>query len=228
MKSALEEEQEELRRKVSESHSDLLELRDAHAKLRTANEKLRRDREKLEKERDIQIKKELEQRRLAAEQKRMLDELVAGATNQGNPDVQIYVQNMKSLQSETEAVNHDSTAKEKRRSGFRRAASTEGSDSYASDSISISSSAYGKEHYGVAGGVGRTAQKYTSHGALSTLTLPSSGRSSRSLVSDGGSKARGKSVDKVKMPQGNLYRKSLSLEQTVSMPDEQVRAEILE
>lgn len=32
--------------------SDLLELRDAHAKLRTTNEKLRRDKEKLDKERE--------------------------------------------------------------------------------------------------------------------------------------------------------------------------------
>lgn len=32
--------------------SDLLELRDAHAKLRTTNEKLRRDKERFEKERE--------------------------------------------------------------------------------------------------------------------------------------------------------------------------------
>lgn len=36
----------------SQLQSDLLELRDAHAKLRTTNEKLRRDKERFEKERE--------------------------------------------------------------------------------------------------------------------------------------------------------------------------------
>jgi chromosome segregation ATPase len=52
IKKATEEELEEGRRKISELQSDLLELRDAHAKLRTANEKLRRDRDRYERERD--------------------------------------------------------------------------------------------------------------------------------------------------------------------------------
>lgn len=52
VKKATEEELEEGRRKISELQSDLLELRDAHAKLRTANEKLRRDRDRFERERE--------------------------------------------------------------------------------------------------------------------------------------------------------------------------------
>ncbi|KAK5639511.1 hypothetical protein RI129_012003 [Pyrocoelia pectoralis] len=52
VKKALEEDQEESRRKLSELQCDLLELRDAHAKLRTTNEKLRREKERHEKERE--------------------------------------------------------------------------------------------------------------------------------------------------------------------------------
>ncbi|XP_026676761.1 LOW QUALITY PROTEIN: COP1-interactive protein 1-like [Diaphorina citri] len=47
MKKTTEEEQEECRRKLTEMQCDLLELRDAHAKLRTTNEKLRREKEKV-------------------------------------------------------------------------------------------------------------------------------------------------------------------------------------
>lgn len=61
IKKATEEELEEGRRKVQELQSDLLELRDAHAKLRTANEKLRRDRDRYERERETGIKRRLEQ-----------------------------------------------------------------------------------------------------------------------------------------------------------------------
>lgn len=50
IKKTTEEELDEGRRKISELQSDLLELRDVHAKLRTANEKLRRDRDRYEKE----------------------------------------------------------------------------------------------------------------------------------------------------------------------------------
>lgn len=50
IKKSTEEENEEGRRKISELQSDLLELRDAHAKMRTANEKLRRDRDRHERE----------------------------------------------------------------------------------------------------------------------------------------------------------------------------------
>jgi chromosome segregation ATPase len=61
VKKATEEELEEGRRKISELQSDLLELRDAHAKLRTANEKLRRDRDRYERERESGSKRRLEQ-----------------------------------------------------------------------------------------------------------------------------------------------------------------------
>ncbi|CAO1349833.1 unnamed protein product [Diamesa tonsa] len=61
IKKATEEELEEGRRKISELQSDLLELRDAHAKLRTANEKLRRDRDRYERERESGTKRRLEQ-----------------------------------------------------------------------------------------------------------------------------------------------------------------------
>lgn len=47
-----EEDIEEGRKKVAELQCDLLELRDAHAKLRTSNEKLRLERERYERERD--------------------------------------------------------------------------------------------------------------------------------------------------------------------------------
>lgn len=57
IKKQTEEELEEGRRKISELQSDLLELRDVHAKLRTANEKLRRDRDRYEKERDAALKR---------------------------------------------------------------------------------------------------------------------------------------------------------------------------
>lgn len=61
VKKTTEEELDEGRRKISELQSDLLELRDAHAKLRTANEKLRRDRDRYERERDSVAKRRLEQ-----------------------------------------------------------------------------------------------------------------------------------------------------------------------
>lgn len=61
LKKATEEEMDEGRKKISELQCDLLELRDAHAKLRTANEKLRRERERYEKERESVSKKRLEQ-----------------------------------------------------------------------------------------------------------------------------------------------------------------------
>ena len=61
IKKTTEEEMEEGRRKISELQSDLLELRDAHAKLRTANEKLRRDRDRYERERESGSKRRLEQ-----------------------------------------------------------------------------------------------------------------------------------------------------------------------
>nr|XP_040235446.2 myosin heavy chain, non-muscle [Anopheles coluzzii]XP_040235447.2 myosin heavy chain, non-muscle [Anopheles coluzzii] len=60
IKKTTEEEIEEGRRKVTELQSDLLELRDAHAKLRTANEKLRRDRDRYERERQDATRKRLE------------------------------------------------------------------------------------------------------------------------------------------------------------------------
>ncbi|XP_021702065.1 myosin-2 heavy chain isoform X2 [Aedes aegypti] len=60
IKKTTEEEIEEGRRKVTELQSDLLELRDAHAKLRTANEKLRRDRERSERERESATRRRLE------------------------------------------------------------------------------------------------------------------------------------------------------------------------
>ncbi|XP_058122187.1 myosin-2 heavy chain [Anopheles ziemanni] len=60
IKKTTEEEIEEGRRKVTELQSDLLELRDAHAKLRTANEKLRRDRDRFEKERESATRRRIE------------------------------------------------------------------------------------------------------------------------------------------------------------------------
>ncbi|KAK9505733.1 hypothetical protein O3M35_009721 [Rhynocoris fuscipes] len=53
LKKTNEEEQEEIRKKVTEMQCDLLELRDAHAKLRTTNEKLRREKDKNDREREL-------------------------------------------------------------------------------------------------------------------------------------------------------------------------------
>ncbi|XP_063928274.1 centrosomal protein of 290 kDa isoform X5 [Zophobas morio] len=51
-KKSSEEDQDENKKKITELQCDLLELRDAHAKLRTTNEKLRREKERYEKERE--------------------------------------------------------------------------------------------------------------------------------------------------------------------------------
>uniref|UniRef100_A0A1B0GKL6 Putative myosin-11 n=1 Tax=Lutzomyia longipalpis TaxID=7200 RepID=A0A1B0GKL6_LUTLO len=61
LKRNTEDEMEEGRKKISDLQCDLLELRDAHAKLRTANEKLRRERDRFERERESASKRRLEQ-----------------------------------------------------------------------------------------------------------------------------------------------------------------------
>ncbi|KAF6213538.1 hypothetical protein GE061_011258 [Apolygus lucorum] len=53
LKKAGDDENDEIRKKLSEMQCDLLELRDAHAKLRTTCEKLRREKDKLDRERDL-------------------------------------------------------------------------------------------------------------------------------------------------------------------------------
>ncbi|GAB0098805.1 putative leucine-rich repeat-containing protein DDB_G0290503 isoform X1 [Sergentomyia squamirostris] len=60
LKRNTEDENEEGRKKISELQCDLLELRDAHAKLRTANEKLRRERDRYERERENEKKRRME------------------------------------------------------------------------------------------------------------------------------------------------------------------------
>ncbi|XP_055594715.1 myosin-2 heavy chain [Uranotaenia lowii] len=83
IKKTTEEEIEEGRRKVTELQSDLLELRDAHAKLRTANEKLRRDRERYEREGGTRRRLEAEGERRISIVLQSIDELVRIA-----PDIQ--------------------------------------------------------------------------------------------------------------------------------------------
>ncbi|XP_058061394.1 uncharacterized protein LOC131211792 isoform X2 [Anopheles bellator] len=85
IKKTTEEEIDEGRRKVTELQSDLLELRDAHAKLRTANEKLRRDRDRYEKERENATRRRIEAEgdRRVATLLQTVDELV-----QLTPEVQ--------------------------------------------------------------------------------------------------------------------------------------------
>ncbi|XP_063703120.1 titin homolog isoform X2 [Culicoides brevitarsis] len=78
-----EEELEDGRKKISELQSDLLELRDVHAKLRTANEKLRRDRDRYEKE-ALKRKLEHDGERKVGALLQTVDELVKIA-----PDIQI-------------------------------------------------------------------------------------------------------------------------------------------
>lgn len=52
LKKIYDEEKDESKKKLEEVQTDLLELRDAHAKLRTSNEKLRREKERNERERE--------------------------------------------------------------------------------------------------------------------------------------------------------------------------------
>lgn len=131
----MEEEQEEIKRKVGESQCDLLELRDAHAKLRTANEKLRKDREKLETARELQIKKELESRKVRLEREKMLDQLMSRVkllnptSSNSNlaqqppklsfAEVLHFLQNIKSLTEPEDLTN----PREQRRSHFKKASS---------------------------------------------------------------------------------------------------------
>jgi len=227
---------------VSESQCDLLELRDAHAKLRTANEKLRRDREKLEKDKETQLRKEIDGRSVVLERERILDDLInrlspmsmssqpqqlGAKLNLG--EILLVLKNMKGLKEPTDP----GIPKDKKRSVFRRTASAE-TESSPAENLTVSSSAYGKEHYGLSGSVSRAAVKYSGSSSSSTLTLPASSRTSRGVSQDpaeAGSRIRGKSVDKARIqaappsitPSSSLFRKSLSLEQNVSMPDEQVR-----
>jgi hypothetical protein len=131
----MEEEQEDIKRKLGECQCDLLELRDAHAKLRTANEKLRKDREKLETHRESQIKKELEMRKVKMEREKILDQLISRvaalnptASNsnlaQQAPKLNLaeilhFLQNMKALAEPEDLTN----PREKRRSHFKKASS---------------------------------------------------------------------------------------------------------
>jgi hypothetical protein len=87
---------------------------------------------------------------------------------------------------------------------------------------SMPGGSYGlSDNYGAAG---RSQMAYLGSSSSSTLTLPSRARGAsmepsskyRSNASDSGSSAA------TLNPRGSLYRKALSLEQTVSMPDEQV------
>lgn len=95
---------------------------------------------------------------------------------------------------------------------------------------SMPGGSYGlSDNYGAAG---RSQRQYVGSSSSSTLTLPSrartpgpsmpssngSGRGIRSNASDSG----GSSSAAMLNPRGSLYRKALSLEQTMSMPDEQV------
>ncbi|CAG7659356.1 unnamed protein product [Allacma fusca] len=212
LKGTMEEDQEELRRKIGETQGDLLELRDAHAKLRTANEKLRRDREKLEKERDVTMKKEIEIRRINTEREKLVEDLMAKImTSQGSnataAETIRYLQSIKGLKLPEEPTNY----KDRKRSNFRRAASVgENEERQSQESLKSSVSAYGQEHYG-----GRNMRYNTNNS--STLTLPSRGRTPVGSTRNVSLDVPGSQYN----PTGSLYRKSLSLEQTVAMPDEQ-------
>ncbi|XP_059616735.1 myosin heavy chain, striated muscle [Phlebotomus argentipes] len=90
LKKNTEDEMEEGRKKISDLQCDLLELRDAHAKLRTANEKLRRERDRYERERENVSKRRLEQdgEKKVGALLQTVDELVKIA-----PDLQIVSSN---------------------------------------------------------------------------------------------------------------------------------------
>ncbi|XP_055710579.1 myosin-10 isoform X2 [Phlebotomus papatasi] len=90
LKRNTEDEMEDGRKKISELQCDLLELRDAHAKLRTANEKLRRERDRYERERENTSKRRMEQdgEKKVGALLQTVDELVKIA-----PDLQIVSSN---------------------------------------------------------------------------------------------------------------------------------------
>lgn len=67
----------DIRKKVTELQSDLLELRDAHAKLRTSCEKLRRDKERVERERDEANRSAAEARKFDSDSDRRLQLLTS-------------------------------------------------------------------------------------------------------------------------------------------------------
>lgn len=86
---------------------------------------------------------------------------------------------------------------------------------------SMPGGSYGlSDNYGAAG---RNQKAYIGSTSSSTLTLPSRARvaDSTSRIRSNISDAGGSSAATFN-PKGSLYRKALSLEQTVSMPDEQV------
>ncbi|CAB3375084.1 Hypothetical predicted protein [Cloeon dipterum] len=76
IKRSMEEELEENRKKITEMQYDLLELRDAHAKVRTTNEKLRRERERHEKERDENRQMTNARKRQDADEERKVNALL--------------------------------------------------------------------------------------------------------------------------------------------------------
>ncbi|ODN05044.1 hypothetical protein Ocin01_01617, partial [Orchesella cincta] len=235
LKSSLEEEQTEMKRKVESAQTDLLELRDAHAKLRTANEKLRKDRERLENQREAQIKRELEQKKVRSEKDKLLDQIISKlaalnptASNSNlsqlppklnAAEILHYLQNMREIEEPDDLLN----PKEKKRGHFKRAASvgdTEGSELPKSrESLVSMPASYGMKSYG-------KQQQYMGSVSSSTLTLPSRGRgpslssSGTKRISSNMSDGGGVSSSPFS-PQGTLHRKALSLDQSVSMPDEQ-------
>jgi len=133
----MEEEQDDMKRKVTDTQCDLLELRDAHAKLRSANEKLRKDRERLETEKEAQLRKELEMKRVRLEREKIMDELIVRLStaqeapparsygsssvgqNQLKPaEVLHYLSNIKSL-----VEPEDISSRERKKGNFKRASS---------------------------------------------------------------------------------------------------------
>lgn len=245
LKLSLEEEQQEMKRKVESAQSDLLELRDAHAKLRTANEKLRKDRERLENQREAQIKRELDLKKVRSEKDKMLDQIISklgslnpNASNSnlsqmppklGAAEILHHLQNIKGIEDPEDLLN----PKEKKRGHFKRAASvgdTDGAELPKSrESLVSMPASYGVKGYS-------SGKQYLGPSSASTLTLPSRGGPGRlpssssssgsssnkkfsSNMSDGGGVASYSS-------QGKLMRKALSLDQNVSMPDEQVNTNL--
>lgn len=237
LKTSLEEEQTDMRRKVDTSQNDLLELRDAHAKLRTANEKLRKDRERLENQREAQIKKELEMKKVRSEKEKMLDQIISKmaalnptASNsnlsQLPPKLNLaeilhHLQNIKAIEEPEDLLN----PKERKRGHFKRAASvgdTDGNELPRSRESLVSMPA----SYGVKGYA--SGKPYLGPVSSSTLTLPSrgGGSSGARTPSSGVKKISSNMSDGGGVPfgaqGGKLYRKAVSLDQNVSMPDEQV------
>jgi chromosome segregation ATPase len=204
IKKATEEELEEGRRKISELQSDLLDLRDAHAKLRTANEKIRRDRDRLDRE-PSSSKRRLEQvgERKVGALLQQVDELVKIA-----PEM---IQNKNENASQTLSIPNTQT-----RNKSRSPSPSPSTASTMQISTVLARLAEASEEL-------RRFQRIAEEERERERNRRSGMRRAASQENDGldNSNSMNRPIARVSR-QGSLYRKSLSLDQ--SMQSEQPQA----